>query len=103
MSAPIQAGDLAEVISGVLGEHSPNKGLIVKVLSYVGDDPFYGRIWRCEAEFAEQWRFHPDAVPTQQISVPPGVADFAQSWLKKIEPPQQASSAHTNLPQEITA
>jgi hypothetical protein len=37
MNEPIKAGDLAEVVSGLLGENSPNIGLIVKVVSYIGD------------------------------------------------------------------
>lgn len=39
MSAPIQAGDLAEVIDGLQGKDSPNLGLIVKVLVRVGAEP----------------------------------------------------------------
>ena len=92
MKSPINAGDLCEVINGVLGKDSPNIGLIVEVLRYVGDDPAYGRIWRCKAEFAEQWRHHPNARPTKEINVPAGTADFAQDWLKKIEPPGQTDT-----------
>lgn len=102
MQTPISAGDLAEVINGVLGAKSPNLGLIVKVLRYVGDDPTYGRIWRCEAEYAEQWRNRPEAKVTTQITAPPGTTDFAQSWLKKIEPPTQSKSTSTNLDKELT-
>lgn len=54
MKKPIQAGDLAEVISGMLGEKSPNKGLIVKVISRVYECPQLGVVWRCEAEYATQ-------------------------------------------------
>lgn len=79
MSKPIQAGDLCEVISGMLGEKSPNIGLIVTVVSLVGEHSQYGRIWRCEAEFAERGQ-----APT--VKVPGVMSDFAQDWLRKIEP-----------------
>ena len=92
MSSPIKAGDLCEVISGVLKENSPNLGLIVKVLAYVGDAPVFGRIWRCEAQYAEMWHTHPDADQKVVQKLPPGQADFAQAWLKKIEPPAQTDT-----------
>ena len=76
---PLQAGDLAEVISGMLGDESPNKGLIVKVMHRVYECPQLGVIWRCEAEFGIQH----DTTRTAA----PGVLDFAQSWLRKIDPP----------------
>ena len=76
---PIQAGDLAEVISGMLGDKSPNKGLIVKVIHRAYECPQLGVIWRCEAEFGIQH-------DTTRV-ITPGVLDFAQSWLKRIEPP----------------
>ena len=79
MKKPIQAGDLAEVISGMLGAKSPNKGLVVKVLQRVYECPAYGVIWRCEAEFAIQH----DTTRT----IAPGLMDFAQDWLRKIAPP----------------
>lgn len=85
MSEPIKAGDLAEVIDGLNGKDSPNLGLIVRVISYVGDHSKYGRIWRCKAEFA--------VLGQEGVNVPRGAADFAQSWLRKIEPPQQGSDA----------
>jgi hypothetical protein len=79
MNEPIKAGDLAVVISGQLGEKSPNIGLIVKVVRYMGDEKTYGRIWRCETDYAERLILHKATVPT-------GHTDFAQSWLRKIEP-----------------
>lgn len=79
MSDPIKAGDLAEVIDGMQGNASPNLGLIVRVLHYAGDHSRHGRIWRCEAEYAVLGQIG--------ANVPPGAADFAQSWLRKIEPP----------------
>jgi hypothetical protein len=80
VSEPIKAGDLCEVVDGLLGKASPNLGLIVKVVSYVGDHSKLGRIWRCDAEYAERGQPGKD--------VPGGMADFAQSWLRKIEPPK---------------
>lgn len=78
MNEPIKAGDRAEVVWGLQGEKSPNIGLIVKVLQFVGDHSQHGRVWRCEAEYAERGQ--------QGKNVPPGQADFAQSWLKKLPP-----------------
>lgn len=103
MSSPIHAGCRAEVIGGVMGQKSPNLGLIVKVLKYVGDDPAFGRIWRCEAEYTELWRDQESANPTKPNKTPPGQADFAQDWLKKIEPPPITNTTNTSETKEITA
>ena len=94
MSTPIKAGDLCEVIGGLTGKNSPNLGLIVKVLQLRGQHSWLGNIWRCEAQYAEK------AQPG--VDVPPGQADFAQQWLKKIEPPSQTDSTTTNVSKEIT-
>mgnify|MGYP003504654704 CR=1 FL=1 len=91
MNSPIKAGDLCEVINGALGYESPNIGLIVRVLSFAGEHSKHGRIWRCEAEYTE--------LSQPGIKVPPGTADFAQSWLKKIEPPTQTK--HTEQLKEL--
>jgi hypothetical protein len=93
MSTPIKAGDLCEVIGGLTGANSPNLGLIVRVLQLRGQHSWLGNIWRCEAEYAVQ------AQPG--INVPPGTTDFAQQWLKKIEPPTE--STNTTVSKEITA
>lgn len=87
---PIKAGDLCEVIDGANGQQSPNIGLLVTVKQYIGDHSQYGRIWRCEAEYAELMQ--------SGVNVPPGQADFAQSWLRKIQPPkqQEINKAYTN-------
>jgi hypothetical protein len=92
--SPIKAGDLAEVISGMQGKSSPNLGLIVRVLAYRGDHSQYGRIWRCQAEYAE--------LGQPGVNVPPGEADFAQDWLRKIEPPTTSIQATTQTKQEIS-
>lgn len=85
MSKPISAGDLAIVISGANGASSPNIGLIVKVLSFDGDHSVHGRMWRCDAEYA---------VPATEKRTEQGHLHFAQSWLKKIEPPESTDSKH---------
>ncbi len=89
MNEPIKAGDLAEVIDGLKGKDSPNLGLVVRVISYVGDHSQHGRIWRCEAEYA--------VLGQTGLNVPPGSADFAQSWLRKIEPPPQKTTTNDEV------
>lgn len=88
MSEPIKAGDLAEVIDGLRGKDSPNLGLVVRVRQLVGEHSKLGRIWRCEAEFAERGQVGTDKVPGH-------MADFAQAWLRKIEPPAPMSYQKT--------
>ena len=94
MKTPIKAGDLCEVIGGLTGEHSPNLGLIVKVLTLRGQHSMLGNIWRCEAQYA---------VLGQEGTKPgpPGTADFSQDWLRKIEPPAQTTQI--NVFKEVTA
>lgn len=84
---PIKAGDLAEVISGLQGTASPNLGLIVSVVSLQGEHSLYGRIWRCEAEYGEAGQ--------PGIAIPPGHLDFAQDWLRKINPPPLPDKVRT--------
>lgn len=95
MTSPIKTGDLCEVIGGMKGSQSPNLGLIVRVLAFRGEHSLYGRIWRCEAAYAE--------LGQAGVDVPPGTADFAQYWLKKIEPPPITDTTQTNVSKEITA
>lgn len=94
-SGPIKAGDLCEVVDGAQGRASPNLGLIVRVLSYAGDHSVHGRIWRCEAEYA--------VLGQVGVNVPPGAADFAQAWLRKIEPPKQKEAANDEAFFELRA
>ncbi len=75
---PITTGDRCQVIWGAMGKDSPNIGLIVVARQYVGDHSQHGRIWRCEAEYAHQIQ--------PGVNVRPGMADFAQAWLKKLPP-----------------
>lgn len=95
MSEPIKAGDLCEVIGGMQGVKSPNLGLIVRVLAYVGDHTIYGRVWRCEAEYT--------VLGQVGVNVPPGAADFAQSWLRKIEPPPEKVAANDEATSDARA
>lgn len=83
MKRPIQAGDICVVVGGYKGKDSPNLGLIVEVIHRVYECPQLGILWRCSAEFVERAR-------DDRALVPGGIADFAQSWLKKIEPPEPA-------------
>jgi hypothetical protein len=94
MNEPIKAGDLCRVVDGMRGKDSPNIGLIVRVRQLIYECPKLGRIWRCEAEFAEI--HHRGAACTR----PPGMADFAQSWLRKLPPdpaPGQAITRSTEV------
>lgn len=84
---PIKAGDLAEVIDGMQGKQSPNLGLIVQVKSLAGEHSFYGRIWRCEAEYGIRGQ--------EGSNVPGGLMDFAQTWLRKIQPPPTPLKSQT--------
>lgn len=96
---PIQAGDRCEVVWGLLGAQSPNIGLIVIARQYIGDHSQHGRIWRCEAEYAERAQDGfdvPGRMPLQ------GAADFAQSWLKKL-PPEAAPPKAQTIDKEVTA
>lgn len=79
MSAPLQAGDLAEVVGGLGRGKSPNIGQRVKVVSFQGEHSQHGRIWRCTGDGVQQLTDAGTYVVT-------GWADFAQSWLRKIEP-----------------
>lgn len=81
MKQPIKTGDLAEVIGGMLGADSPNLGLVVLVGQRVFECSTYGPIWRCEAQYAVR------GPSTATSKVPGGFTDFAQDWLRKIEPP----------------
>lgn len=93
MTEPIKAGDMAKVISGMQGDKSPNIGLIVKVVSLAGEHTKLGRIWTCDAEYAIRGQ--------EGQNRPAGLADFAQSWLKKIDP--EADKTNTETKEELTA
>lgn len=86
MKKPISAGDMCRVINGAKGKDSPNIGLIVEAVHRVYECPQLGIIWRCKAEFAERAR-------NDRTLVPGGLADFAQDWLVKVEPPPEPPKA----------
>ena len=85
---PIQTGDLCLVTSALGQKKSPNVGLIVKVVSLQGEHSQHGRIWRCSGEGVVQLSDNGAYVPT-------GWADFAQSWLQKIDAPKAKDKADT--------
>lgn len=93
MNEPIKAGDRCEVIDGLQGKASPNLGLIVKTLFYIGDHSKFGRIWRCEAEYAERGQPGEDVPGRPKLEG--GQADFAQSWLRKLPPDPEPPKATT--------
>lgn len=80
MNEPIQAGDRCEVIWGLLGEKSPNIGLVVIVRHYDGDLHKFGRMWLCEAEYGVT------GFKGTESKNPAGTQHYAQSWLKKLPP-----------------
>lgn len=95
MSEPIKAGDLAEVVGGLGRSKSPNLGLRVKVLSLQGEHSQHGRIWRCEGAGVKQMNDAGQYIDT-------GYADFASSWLRKIDPPTGYKKSQS-INNEITA
>lgn len=94
MSAPLQSGDQATVIGGLGRHQSPNLGLIVTVMSCQGEHSRHGRMWRCQAPAIQQLTDTGGYVTT-------GWGDFAQAWLKKIEPPKINDSIRNE--NEVTA
>jgi hypothetical protein len=83
MQEPIKSGDLCEVIGGAFNELAgPNIGKLVTVRSFRGEHPLYGRIFRCEGEglITEYGAFG-------------SIADFAQSWLRKLPPDTKVNSS----------
>jgi len=78
MTRPIQSGDEAEIIAGVLGNTGPNIGKRVAVGPLRGEHSQYVRIWRV----------HGEGLITE-YGVVGTELDCAQSCLRKIEPPVQ--------------
>lgn len=94
MREPIKAGDQAEVIGGMGGRKSPNLGLVVKVQALRGEHSQWGRMWRCTGADIKQ--LHESGL----YYVTTDSADFAQDWLRKIEPdtpPPQATTTDKAL------
>ncbi len=86
MLRPISAGDRCYVIGGLDGPNSPNIGLVVTVLQRVFECPQLGFIWRCDAAYAVVRRHGSNGCP-------PGCGDFAQAWLRRIEPDERPVEA----------
>lgn len=84
MTAPIQSGDMAEIIEGAMGNQGPNVGKIVRVVAFRGEHSKHGRIWRVSG----------DNLITEYGAVG-DTLDCAQSWLRKIEPPTNTQSHQT--------
>lgn len=89
---------LCEVVGGILGEKSPNLGMVVRVTRYVGyrektkqSDTHFGKVWEAEAEYAEAPTFQHT---TRKIDA--GKKDFLEHWLKPLpldkQPPQQETT-----------
>lgn len=71
VSEPIKAGDDCLVVGGAIGK---NLGRTVRVISLQGEHSKLGRIWRCAASNLMQF----DGSYNDW-------ADFAVSWLQKID------------------
>lgn len=76
VNAPVKSGDNCTVIAGALGTTGPNVGKVVTVRNLRGEHSQHGRIWRCTG-----------AGLVTEYGALADEADFAASWLKKIEPP----------------
>lgn len=84
MNQPIKSGDACIVVGGALGGRKQlNHGREVIVMIVRGEHSEFGRIWRCRSKdgkpFVRQDPYSHQDVPADQ-------ADFAASWLQKIEP-----------------
>lgn len=80
---PLQAGDKCVVITALGRKRSPNIGKIVTIKhrqfgNYGADHSQHGAIYRCEGEGICQLSDSGEYVIT-------GWADFAGTWLKRIE------------------
>jgi hypothetical protein len=80
----VKQGDMAEVIQSIDGA---SVGLIVNVVAYQGEHSLYGPIWRCRSNSNIVTEFG-------------GVgheADFADDWLRKIEPPEKTDTTNNKM------
>lgn len=93
MREPIKAGDRCEVIGGLGRDKSPNIGQIVTVVALHGEHSQLGRIWRCTGPNIQQLTDGGTYIVTAW-------ADFAASWLRKIEPPPAPAKTQRR---EVTA
>lgn len=88
MNEPIKSGDRCEVIAGALGMQGPNVGKTVTVRALRGEHSQFGRIWQCEGLGL-----------ITEYGATGTVADFAQSWLRKLPPtaPHAANDESVSL------
>lgn len=89
----VSPGVLCEVVGGLLGEKSPNLGLIVRVTKFVGEHELLGPIWEASSEYGER----PDFSVVHRPIIP-GHQDYAEDWLRPI-PPERIRSPE----KEVTA
>ena len=87
---PISAGDRCLVVGGLGQSKSPNIGLTVTVKSFQGEHSGRGRIWRCTGAGILQLSDAGTYIET-------GEADFAQSWLQKIQPKETKKAKSNEL------
>lgn len=96
MKEPIKSGDTCIVVGGALGvRKQPNLNREVIVEKLRGEHSEFGRIWRCRskdgAPLVRQDPFSHQDVPVQ-------TADFAQSWLQKVDPlPPKVAQEDRNI------
>lgn len=90
---PISAGDVCLVVGGLGRTKSPNAGRTVTVRSLQGEHTQHGRIWRCEGAGVQQLTEGAQYETT-------GWADFAASWLQRIDPPTLTKTRAKELAQD---
>ena len=83
---PIKAGDVCEIVEGALGTTEPNIGKFVKVVSLQGEHSAHGRIWRVQGTHL-----------VTEFGATGNQLDCAQSWLRKLPPPEQPLSAECKV------
>lgn len=89
MNEPIKKGDLCVIINGYNGEQSPNIGKIVTVGNIAIEHPLFGAMVEIHGV---------DLIIENRPSG--GKCNIPKKWLKKIDPPKQASPSPAK---EVTA
>lgn len=94
---PIKSGDECIVISGTLGDRSPNKGRRVLALHSTGQDlvlhtpqgfESFGKVWRVRSKDGKPFV---RAETGAHQDVPADQADYPASWLQKADAPPPES------------
>jgi hypothetical protein len=91
MAYNVKPGDLAFVIQGALGPNGPNTGKIVTVCAASGapydiEHTLHGKIWKCVGSSL-----------VSEMGVPSQSLDFADDWLRRIDPPKLQKTISTEL------